>query len=184
MLTSYKFKMSVVSFLSVILLCVCIVPIFVSSAHANSNEEPNWSYSDCEKVIALVENNLEKFTVEYNKTVAEENKLKATSVEYSAIINSYDNDKYLAYLDFDGDNGYAVIDGIYNVYDLQVKGDYEVLRTTQNLKFSNIDGFLTFKENTGWCKVTDKLPELFYDAPKQAYEGQYEVKISPLYRRL
>lgn len=126
------------------------------NAYAIEQQCKKWEYSDCENVIKFIDDNFELFINEYNKTVAEEEMLLAESIEYSSIIWLVEDNNYGAYIDFNGENGYIVITGDYNIYDLQVEGDFECLREINELYYSFLDGFLYKDENGIFQKVIEQ----------------------------
>lgn len=138
-------------------------------------QQPNWNYSDCENIISFIDDNFTKFVDEYNKSVTEEEALRAESIEYSSIIWLVEDDNYGAYIDFDGENGYMVVTGDYNVYDLKVIGDYECLREIDDLYFSYSSGFLMKDEHGIFQKVIcEENPEVvdYIDEENTIYPGQ------------
>ncbi|MBR5900521.1 MAG: hypothetical protein IKZ38_03900, partial [Clostridia bacterium] len=127
--------------LSAIIMFASINLLFFNkkSALAESN---TWTYSDCIEVSDFIKDNFTRFVSEYNKTVNNGEILKATHVEYNSIIWLADKDNYGAFIDFNGANGYVVVDGNYTIYEFVVDGDYELLRTTPNLSYTQLDGFM------------------------------------------
>lgn len=85
---------------------------------------------------------MNNFVEEYNNTVKDDNFLTAEYIEFSSIIILVEDKNYGAYIDFNDDNGYAVITGNYTIYDLRVDGDFERLRNTDGIYYSYIDGFI------------------------------------------
>lgn len=108
----------------------------VSATEVNAYAES--SIDKCEEILAFVENNFDTFVDEYNKTVEDEERLNATSIEYSSFVDLLEDDSYGLYIDFNGNNGYAVITSELNIYELETKGDYKSLKNN-DLCYSRFD---------------------------------------------
>lgn len=117
----------------------------VSATEVNAYAES--SIDKCEEILAFVENNFDTFVDEYNKTVEDEERLNATSIEYSSFVDLLEDDSYGLYIDFNGNNGYAVITSELNIYELETKGDYKSLKNN-DLCYSRFDGFV-YKDSQG-----------------------------------
>lgn len=96
--------------------------------YAKENEQ-EWNYEDCVSIINFIDDNLEQFKEEYNETVEDNLFLNANGIEYSSVIYLVKDENYGAYIDFDGENGYVVVTGNYKIYDMQVNGDLDFLRS-------------------------------------------------------
>ena len=140
----FKKKLLPVLIASSISLACCVTPFLSKGSVVYADEAvPKWSYKDCESVTAFIKDNINTFVEEYNATVEENEHLYATGIEYSEIIYLVEDKNYGTYIDFDGDNGYIVATGNYEIYDMQVSGDLEYLRHTEkDILFSRVDGFL------------------------------------------
>lgn len=180
----YKVKKSMVSF--ILILCMLLTVGFAfcvpktKTAHASCSET-EWDYTDCVNLIRFIEKNVGTFVLEYNKTVEDGNYLFASSIEFSSVIKLVEDNNYGVYVDFNADNGYFVSTGNYNIYDLQVNGDYEFLREADNLYFSVIDGFLSKDENNMYHNLlnnnfynTDYAVNQNCGASDVVYSGQDE----------
>lgn len=62
----------------------------VSATEVNAYAES--SIDKCEEILAFVENNFDTFVDEYNKTVEDEERLNATSIEYSSFVDLLEDD--------------------------------------------------------------------------------------------
>ena len=119
--------------------------MWISATKLNAYAES--AIDKCEAILAFVENNFDTFVDEYNKTVESDERLNATSIEYSSFVNLLEDDSYGLYIDFNGDNGYAVITSDLNIYKLETKGDYQLLKN-KDLCYSRLDGFV-YKDSQG-----------------------------------
>lgn len=130
---------------------------------------------------------LTEFVSSYNAVAEDDSKLNASEVEYSATVNllgynvGSDSKDYASYFDFDGDNGYIVINSDNEVLDLKTSGDCDYLREEEELYFSMSDGFVRVDDNGMYRVFTEKCPLDEFDAPtatngsntgKTKYPGQ------------
>lgn len=157
-----------------------------ASAYAMEQEKA-WGYGDCENLISFIEENLETFVSEYNNTVSDGNYLSASMVEFSSVINLVEDNNYGVYIDFDNDNGYLVATGDYNIYELQVEGDLDYLRTEKNIWYSYLDGFLYMDDAESLQRFIDpeeknalsafhfRSENVLSNQSNQIYEGQSEA---------
>ena len=117
-----------------------------ASAMETKNEK-TWCYEDCEAIMIFINDNFERFVDEYNQTVSNEEALNAEYIEYSSIIWLVEDENYGGFIDFNGSNGYLVLTVDYNIYEIENQGDFEYLRTSDELYYSYLDGFLYEDEN-------------------------------------
>ncbi len=132
----------------------------------------NYIKGDCESVADFIEGNLSSFVSEYNK----ENEIHwlASGIEDRKTIVDVTDGSDAVYLDFDGDNGYAVIGNDYNFLDFSQTGDLEYLKKIDNILFSEYDGFV-YETDTGYaCYDTEYGDENFWSEIelKKIYSGQ------------
>ena len=117
------------------------------NAEETAEEERIWTLQDTQNVAAFIQNNLETFVQKYNESREDESEyLHATGVERIKIVNLIEDENYGAYIDFDGDNGYAVVTGDYTVYDLQTEGDLSYLDDEEEVYYA-YEKFYRMDEN-------------------------------------
>ncbi|MDE5545929.1 MAG: hypothetical protein K2I88_00540 [Anaeroplasmataceae bacterium] len=139
-----------------IFICISILfTILTGSIVISANNNLKWTKKDCEEAISFLKENINDFVQKYNDTEGMNNKLYASSVEYSTLLWLIEDDNYGVYIDFNGDNGYLVMTGDYTIYSLQITGDYPEYRNEKNLYFSYIDGFL-FQDENGDYQILGK----------------------------
>ncbi|MCD8040374.1 MAG: hypothetical protein LUF82_02530, partial [Clostridia bacterium] len=122
-------------------------------AKAEENKS-DWTLADCENVALFIKENFDTFVTEYNKTLEEDDdKLLATYIEDTKYVRLVEDKKFAAYLDFDGDNGYVVVTGLYNIYELKTKGDLQCLKEYDGMiYYSYGDGFLYLDDEMTYQK--------------------------------
>lgn len=167
-------------FISVIIFFLIVFSInqyfnFNSIINASAYSEVN----KCDEVLSFIEGNFDVFVNEYNKTCETDEKLKAEYIEYSAGIDLIESSSYGVYIDFNDDNGYAVISCDLEILDLNTVGDYTFLRSELNLHFSRYDGFV-FKDSNGEYQ---RLIETEHHGLNMSpyYSGETDYKNSSIY---
>ncbi len=102
--------------------------------------------------VGAIAQKSDKIISGYNKTIAADSahnaaeKSRAKSVEYTAPVYIAEDKSYGAYIDFDGDNGYAVVSSDNKVHRMETSGDPEVLRDSGvSLYYSYNIGALMYK---------------------------------------
>ncbi len=143
-----------------------------TSGTTGDDDIKNYIKGDCESVADFIEGNLSYFVSEYNK----ENEIYwlASGIEDRKTIVDVTDGSDAVYLDFDGDNGYAVIGNDYNFLDFSQTGDLEYLKKIDNILFSEYDGFV-YETDTGYaCYNTEYGDENFWSEIelKKRYNGQ------------
>lgn len=161
-------------FISIFVVLATCCGFFSNKVVLASAEQDKWTYSDCEEVISFIENNFSRFVLEYNKTVGEDEKLTAVGIEHTKIIWLVEDKNHGCYIDFIGNKGYVVVTGDYNIYDIQVVGDYPELRTVQDILFSYIDGF-AYYSNDSLVMVDDIQKDDVEQPLMTAYAGQAQA---------
>ena len=135
---------------SIVLLLVAIMSSTGIKGVTEANIE-DYLEKDCESVSDYIESNFSTFVSEYNEATEEE--WLATSIEYrKPVINVTDNTSAI-YLDFDGDNGYAVVGNDYNFLDFSQSGDLEYLKELEVVLFSEYDGFV-YETKNGFARYS------------------------------
>lgn len=135
------------------LTAVCAAGFSDKTVYADEPDEYQITVQQCEQVISDIADNLDEIVAAYNETVEDEQYLNAEYIEYRSLIKFIDDDtvdsntcKTFAYIDFNGDNGYAIVSPEREIYDVVVDGDYAYARDNQNLyygissKFMYMDG--------------------------------------------
>ena len=167
------------------------------SASGDINESNIGDYvdPDCNSVADFITQNIETFINEYNNSVYEErdneennfdddeendidyeNRISyATFVEdRKPVINVTDNTEAV-YLDFDGENGYAVIGNNYTMLTFSSTGDLEYLKELDTILFSEDDGFV-YETEYGYARYDFEYPDEGYWSEirfGKFYNGQY-----------
>jgi len=154
----------------------------------NAENIENYVKSDCDAVSNFIVDNLLIFVDKYNQV--SEIEWLASSVEAKSIVFDIDtNEKYI-YLDFDKDNGYALVGNQYNFLEFSPSGDLLYTKTKDILYWSNIDGFV-YEENGEFLRCGTKYLseedlynyEFNYDgkADSQFSDGSDVIKNIPSY---
>ena len=114
--------------------------------------------------------------IEYNKNVDDESMiLNATYIEARKNVINVTNNTQAVYLDFNEDNGYAVIGNDYLMLDFATSGDLYFLRDKDKLLFSEFDGFV-YKTENGYARYHFEYPDEEYwenVGYEKFYNGQY-----------
>ena len=153
-----------------LLTTLSILSMHPKNAYAIQNS--TWTLSDCYEVTDFIRDNFETFVSEYNKTTTTEGELlSATSIENERIIYLIEDENYGVYLDFNDNNGYAVITGTYTIYALEVTGDLQNLNAIDELYYSYLDGFCTLNSNGTYSVIY----------PKTTFENNIEPDYSADY---
>ncbi len=119
-----------------------------TSGTTSDDDIRNYIKGDCESVADFIEGNLSYIVSEYNK----ENEIHwlASSIEDRKTILDVTDGSNAVYLDFDGDNGYAVIGNDYNFLDFSLSGDLDYLKKLDDILFSEYDCFV-YETDTGYA---------------------------------
>ncbi len=138
-----------------------------SSASAEEVPEPVNNLVACEQVLRSVGDDLASIVAGYNKLYENAN-WAASEIEYSSLVFLIEDNEYGIYLDFDADNGYAVVTTDKKIYGLEPRGDLEYLRDEREVYYSYIDGFMYVDENERLQKYEKKeypLADDIIDSP-------------------
>lgn len=160
---------------SIVLLLVAIL----SSTGVKDVTETNiedYLEKDCESVSDFIESNFSTFVSKYNE--ATEDEWKASSVECRKPVINVTNNTSAVYLDFDVDNGYAVVGNDYDFLDFSQSGDLEYLKDLEVVLFSEYDGFV-YETKNGFARydVTYADEEYWNDVELgRYYTGQKQDK--------
>ena len=136
----------------------------------NENNIGYYVEPDCVAVADFIEENLDKFVTEFSKE--SEDEWLATSVEDRKQVIDIDSNEEYTYLDFDGDNGYAIIGNEYDFKDFTYKGDLEYTKEPNILYWSSYDGFV-YKDGEEYLRcgtqylTEEELKEYVFN-----YDGQ------------
>lgn len=133
------------SCISVLLLLVSMLA--VNNSKVNENNINNYLDSDCYSVTNYIEKNFDIFVDKYNESV-EENILNASYVEnkFAIIIDEAGTKNEGVFLDFDLDNGYAIVGDEYNFYEFNPNGDspYKGIES-ESYCYLTVSGYLYLK---------------------------------------
>jgi hypothetical protein len=118
----------------------------VNNTEASGKNITNFLGSDCYSVANYIDQNFSLFVEKYNDVASE--KINASSVEKTFTIIIVDNEckKNGVFLDFDHDNGYAIVGDEYVFYDFAANGEspYKNIES-DSFCFSTISGYLYLK---------------------------------------
>lgn len=95
---------------------------------------------DCESISNFIESYLSTFVDEYN--IAEEDNWQATSIEDKKTVIDIDTEEEYIYLDFNDENGYAIVGNDYNLIDFSTTSDLSYTKDVDTLYWSEFDGFV------------------------------------------
>ena len=159
-----------------------ILTILISILNSNNVEEINkdnvkeYVASDCISVSNFIEDNLSTFVFKYNETTTD--KWNASYIEDKKIvIDTISNEQYY-YLDFDEDNGYAVVGNDYDFVDFSITGDLEYTKDKDLLYWNEYDKFV-YEDNGQYIRydieylIEDDLKEYSF-----GYDGKYKEEFS------
>ncbi|MDE5767599.1 MAG: hypothetical protein K2H56_03545 [Malacoplasma sp.] len=125
---------------------ISILVSMLSGMGISGVNESNIQYHvapDCVSTSDFIENNFQTFVSSYNESVEDSNLLlNATHVESKKSVTNLDDNSQAIYLDFNDDNGYALIGNNYLILDFATTGDLYYLKDVDNLLFTQADGFM------------------------------------------
>lgn len=124
---------------SIVFLLICIIPQFKQH---NDGNTLNIELTDKQEIVSFIEQNLSKLSLEYNKHFNQ--KWNPTSVENKCniTINDGGSETTGIFLDFNSNNGYAVIGDNLILYDIQTAGESPFLGIASSSYFySNSYGY-------------------------------------------
>lgn len=158
-------------------------------SNINESNIENYVSKDSESVSNFIEKNLTKFVETFNENVEEADQWKATSVEGRKTVLDINTDETYVYLDFNEDNGYALVGNDYDFMDFSTSGDLDYLKNEEELLWSSYDGFVYridddyVRYNTNFFTEED-LEEIAYgyNGKVDGYEsGSDVIKDIPAY---
>ena len=138
----------------------------------NENNIENYLARDCNKIADFIEDNFSTFVSKYNETSVE--KWLASSIENKKLVINVTNNTKAVYLDFNDNNGYAVVGNDYNFLDFSKTGDLAYLKNVDIILFSEYDGFV-YETEDGYARYDYIYQvETYYDdvSYKEVYMGQ------------
>ena len=151
-MTKSKKKLGIIAIVS-LLLAVFVVSAMPLTAHAEESSIPAISGKiESNERADYIASNLDKVREQYNSAVGEE-VFKAQSIESRKEVILTDTNEYAVYLDFDGDNGYLLVDGKNNLFEFETDGDLEYLRTVDTVYYNDFDKFMYFDNESSTLQV-------------------------------
>ncbi|MGN0814553.1 MAG: hypothetical protein ACI4MH_04890 [Candidatus Coproplasma sp.] len=148
----------------------------IGVSDVNESNIEDYIASDCVAVADFIEDNFEKFVSEYNE--ASEDEWLASSIEDKKTVTDIDTEEEYIYLDFDNDNGYALVGNEYNFLDFSTTGDLLYTKTPDKLYWSSYDGFV-YQENDEYVRYdTEYLTEEELNDYSFNYSGKANSKYS------
>lgn len=109
----------------------------------NTAVETLWCASDCEKLAAEITDELGVLVGDYNKSGDSDIEWSAQDIEFYKPVYLIEDKECGLYVDFDGDNGYAVFTDDDVIYGLTVTGDLDYLKDTDKfVYYSYLSGFM------------------------------------------
>lgn len=124
---------------------LCITTSRYAVAAETAVEEPQSNLVACEQALRTVGDDITDLIDSYNNMYKSAD-WTAKEIEYSSPVYLVEDNKYGMYLDFDADNGYAVITTDKKIYGLETSGDLEYLRDGREVYYSYNDGFMYVDE--------------------------------------
>lgn len=125
---------------------LCLTTGQYTAAAEEAIAVPERNLAVCERTLTTIDKDVMSLVDAYND-VYENAAWAATEIEYSSPVFLIEDNKYGMYLDFDADNGYAVITTDKKIYGLETSGDLEYLRNGKEIYYSYIDGFMFVDNN-------------------------------------
>lgn len=107
---------------------------------------------DCSNLEGLMKKFLNLFP---NKSIDDFNFKRINYAKSIEVVNHHQNE-YAIYLDFDGDNGYAIFDDE-KIYLYEEKGDLSFVEENANVKYSFADGFVAQDESGRFISFNNEL---------------------------
>lgn len=158
----------------------------VSFASADSSSDTCID-GESENVSNFIESHFSTFVDEYN--MSSENNWQATSIEDRKSVIDIDTEEEYIYLDFNEDNGYAIVGNDYNLVDFSTTGDLSYTKEVDTLYWSSYDGFVYIEEeeylryNANYLTEDELNDYAFkYDGKVESYENWSDViKDIPVY---
>ncbi len=132
----------------------------------------------CKEVVQFLTKNLDQFVREYNKMY--EDMGEELNIEYlENYIPTFILDEQVdgVYVDFNDDNGYAIVGNDYDFLDFSITGDLSYTKTPDILYWSSYDGFV-FKENEEYLRYDTKY---LTEEELNEYEFNYSGKAANRY---
>lgn len=157
-----------------------LLPLFPTLLSASSGSVANDSFvpdieGDCESTADYIVNNLSELVYIYNHSEECTAQWNASYVEdIKPVISVSEEDSTYIYLDFNENNGWAVVGNDFDFLDFSPTGDLEYTKEIEKLLWSDYDGFVYLGEN-GYVKYgqeflnEDTLLEHAFN-----YAGQFE----------
>ena len=130
-----------------------LFPMLLASGNGNTNTtSPNIS-KDSESVANFIIHNVQSLVHAYNEDEQNTTKWHASYVEdVKTVMNISQESAPCVYLDFDHDNGWAVVGNNFDFLDFSPTGDLEYTKSEDSLLWSEYDGFVTVTEE-GYIKT-------------------------------
>lgn len=157
-----------------ILLLLIVVLETTGIEGVTGNNIQNYINNDCESVASFINDNLTIFVSQYNKETNET--WDACSIEDRKTVIDIDSKEKYVYLDFNDDNGYAVVGNDYNFLIFSTSGDLVYTKTVNQLYWSSYDG-LVYKENGNYLRCdTNYLTEEEINNYAFKYDGKVDSR--------
>jgi hypothetical protein len=118
------------------LVTLLLSPLYLTGSLVN---EQTTDYS-CEETVAFIESNFDYFRLAMRGNAPDASSFDASYIEEEIVMGLTDSSEEAAYLDFDGDNGYAVIGKNLEVFLLVPTGQIVVDASRGSLIYSRYDG--------------------------------------------
>lgn len=158
---------------SIVLLLVAVLGA-TGIEDVTENNIENYLERDCESVSDFIKDNLSTFADKYNEATEEE--WKVSFVEDRKSVIDIDSEEKYIYLDFNDDNGYAIVGNDYNFLDFSTTGDLSYTKTVDVLYWSSYDGFV-YNENGEYLRYdTSYLTEDDLNEYTFKYDGKAASK--------
>ena len=158
--------------------CGGIITILLAMLFETNGLTSNNNEYDIKKVIeptsvglaTYIKNNFDLFIDKYNEQ-ERDTKLNASYIEFEKEIYNITNDYYAYYLDFDGENGYALFGNDYSLLSFSTNEDLSYLRSNDNVVFSETEGFLFVTENGDYGRFDFEYKDELINEAYNNYPG-------------
>lgn len=155
---------------------VCVSPVLAVQVSAEE-DLLTYSLNKSNAKADFIQDNLYVVRDKYNESVSEteEKEFKANFVEYRKEVYLMDKQEYAVYMDFDGNNGYLLVDKDNTLYEFETQGDRTELKEGTPLYYSSFDGFMFWDEQAMCLQRYDNTLERQEDlSGATVYAGQNE----------
>ena len=154
----------------VIIFGICLNSLSFGSLKAASVYEPN---GDLLSEVEFITDNVDQFVYEYNQEF--DSNWEASSVEYVTNVLEQNSGETYSYIDFDGENGYIVLDENYELLKVETTGDLEKVRESDEVFWNDFDGLVYLDDDENYVRCD---ADFITEEELLEYEFNYNGKVS------